>query len=80
MLESQDGVREHLKDPKSAQFRNSFFVRWKDTPVICGEVNSKNSMGGYGGFQRFVAAGHKVVYLEEQVADFDNVWHEICRK
>lgn len=80
ILVSQDGIRNRLKDPKSAQFKDSFFVVWNNTPVVCGRVNSKNSMGGYGGFQRFVAAGESVAYLEEEVADFHNVWNEMCNK
>lgn len=37
-----------LKDPDSAEFRNQ--------RGFCGEVNSKNSFGGYVGFKRFIAA------------------------
>jgi hypothetical protein len=75
---SEAGVRTKLKDPASAKFKDSFFMVWKDTPIVCGRVNSKNSFGGYGGFQRFVAAGKDIVYLEEEVADFHNVWREMC--
>jgi hypothetical protein len=42
-------VVKDFKDPSSAQFRN---VREKGGEV-CGEVNAKNAMGGYVGFQRF---------------------------
>lgn len=80
ILVSQDGVRKRLKDPKSAQFRDSFFVTWNNIPAVCGWVNSKNSMGGYGGFQRFVAAGETITALEEEVADFHNLWNEVCQK
>ncbi|AGH97681.1 hypothetical protein A11S_858 [Micavibrio aeruginosavorus EPB] len=75
---SQDGIKNRLKDPGSAKFKDSFFVLWKGTPVVCGYVNSKNAMGGYGGFQRFIASGDVIAYLEEQVSDFNNVWREIC--
>jgi hypothetical protein len=80
IMVSQDGVRNHLKDPGSAKFKDSFFTIWKETPVVCGHVNSKNSMGGYSGFQRFVASGDSIAYLEEEVADFNNVWREMCQK
>ncbi len=52
----EEAVRYHLKDPESARFRN---VRAKirnakiGDGVVCGEVNSKNSYGGYIGFKRF---------------------------
>jgi hypothetical protein len=42
-----------LKDADSAQFRNEHFV--KDDSYLCGEVNSKNSMGGYVGYKRFIS-------------------------
>lgn len=47
--EAMAAVSKDLKDPSSAQFRN---VRIKGGHV-CGEVNAKNAMGGYVGFQRF---------------------------
>lgn len=40
-----------LKDPDSAQFRGEHL----HGKYLCGEINSKNSMGGYTGFLRFVA-------------------------
>lgn len=43
-------VADTLKDPASAQFRN--LKRGKE--VLCGEVNGKNSYGGYVGFKRFI--------------------------
>lgn len=77
--QTKDRVRNQLKDPKSAEFRNMRFVTHQGTPAACGEVNSKNSYGGMSGFQRFVASGGNIVLLEEQAADFDNVWNELCQ-
>lgn len=46
-------VRDRLFDPASAEFRN---VRTGSRiDVWCGEVNSKNRMGGYVGWRAFVA-------------------------
>lgn len=55
-----------LKDPSSAQFRNSstcFKGYWKNVPVLgmkaefgwmqAGEVNGKNAYGGYVGFRPY---------------------------
>lgn len=39
-----------LLDPQSAQFRNEKIAG----ELYCGEVNSKNRMGGYVGFNRFI--------------------------
>lgn len=41
-----------LKDPGSAQFTNVRLAR--GGTVLCGQVNSKNSYGGYGGAKEFV--------------------------
>lgn len=52
-----------LKDPGSAKFRG-LFISASEFPdggkvytihSLCGEVNAKNSYGGYSGFRRFVA-------------------------
>lgn len=47
----EDLVRENLKDPTSAQFKE--IRKSKDGKYFCGEVNAKNSMGGYIGFTEF---------------------------
>ncbi|MGY8590652.1 hypothetical protein QRO08_15945 [Paracidovorax citrulli] len=58
-----------LKDPDSAKFRNIKLAK-TDTAgawVMCGEVNAKNSYGGYAGFGRFMGMlfteGRKTTYL-----------------
>lgn len=47
-------IADTLKDPASAQFRNVRLVQYLDGVVICGEINGKNSYGGYVGFKDFV--------------------------
>lgn len=68
-------VTARLKDPESAQFRNQ--------AGICGEVNAKNSFGGYTGFKRFIAKSDALVFQEGDgampVADFQQVWSEVCQ-
>jgi len=82
--ENKKIVRSMLKDPKSAEFRNVYFNRanlgGKTVPITCGEVNSKNSFGGYSGFTRFVSAGSAMTVLEDQVKDFHKVWNKLCVK
>lgn len=75
------GAREALKDPESAQFRN--VVAYPKTGggySVCGEVNARNGFGGYGGFERFAAAGSKV-YIESAVGSdqFDEIAKIACR-
>jgi len=65
-------VADSLKDPGSAQFRNVRFVKYGPGAVICGEVNGKNSYGGYVGFKRFVAGTTGSTFVESgKYADVD---------
>ena len=41
-----------LKDPSSVQYRGLFISR-RTIPVLCGEMNARNSYGAYVGFRRF---------------------------
>ncbi len=81
---AQDAVREKLKDPASAKFRNLFVhkarLEDKEIPVVCGEVNAKNAFGGYSGFQYFVSAWGlpEWTFLEEQIEDFYKLWNSLC--
>lgn len=45
------GMLAALKDPGSAIYRNERINR----NYVCGEVNARNSMGGYTGFVRYVS-------------------------
>lgn len=60
----KEGVVALLKDPDSAKFRNVALKPFGDGKVVCGEVNAKNSYGGYVGFRGF-AAGAYGATLEE---------------
>lgn len=49
-------VRYAMNDPDSAQFRNIRGYSFSGPGggyVVCGEVNGRNRMGGYAGFQPF---------------------------
>lgn len=67
LAESQ--VEAHLSDPSSAIFRN------KDG--VCGEVNSKNKFGGYGGYNRYIAGGEHVRF-DDDSAEFEDAWQFHC--
>jgi len=43
-----------LADPDAALFRNVSYVgEWNGRGVVCGEVNTKNRLGGYVGYRRY---------------------------
>lgn len=50
----KDKVLEQLKDPASAEFREIKVSIFNGAPLVCGEVNAKNSYGGYTGFRHFM--------------------------
>jgi len=78
----KDAVKARLKDSDSAQFKDVYFFRGKDNiPMTCGQVNSKNSFGGFAGFQHFVSGGSsELTFLETEVEDFAKVWNRLCTK
>jgi hypothetical protein len=51
---AKTGMMDKLKDPDSAKFKN-LSISKKYPWIICGEVNAKNSYGGYVGYERFIA-------------------------
>lgn len=81
MERGKDAVRSMLKDPGSAEFQEVYFRRGADgIPMTCGQVNSKNSFGGYVGYQYFISAGKPdLTYLQNQVSDFRTIWDRFCR-
>jgi len=57
----QKEVVKDLKDPDSATFRQLSTGQAADRIYYCGELNAKNSYGGYIGFKRFVYNGKGVM-------------------
>jgi hypothetical protein len=48
-------VRAAMKDPGAAQFRGvALYADGEGAHVVCGEVNGRNSFGGFNGFEEFV--------------------------
>lgn len=60
---ARDAVRRKLYDAESAQFRNERVYRVDGRTTVCGEVNAKNRMGGFAGFQPFTVAAGVVVNM-----------------
>ncbi|PWE48482.1 hypothetical protein DEM26_18210 [Thioclava sp. NG1] len=63
-------VSKELKDPDSAKFRNIFSVKSGEETIICGEVNARNSYGGYAGYSYFYGMSSGVLgYLQIALDD-----------
>jgi hypothetical protein len=87
-----------LKDPASAQFRAVFLQRAQPAaeasvtlaaPIVCGELNGRNSYGAYAGFRRFAVSlptGEKIVQPAaegSETPDLDDMafriqWTQAC--
>lgn len=80
LLAAQKIVRDRLKDPGSAEFRNERIRQFQGKDVACGEVNANNSFGGKTGFKRYIAQSETVVVTEEEMtpAEFAEAWAKIC--
>ena len=71
--DSRIALKNYLKDPESAEIRNH--------NGNCGEVNSKNSFGGYTGFRRFIASSAIVAVEGENMNadEFQKAWETVCQ-
>ena len=73
-------LSQSFKDPLSAQYRG-LFISGQMLPVLCGEVNAKNSYGAYVGFRRFYATGKPMLTEVEPARDtfvFERMWPSMC--
>lgn len=70
--DSRIALKNFLKDSDSAEIRNH--------NGNCGEVNSKNSFGGYTGFKRFIASPTIVAVEGENMnpEEFQKAWNQVC--
>jgi hypothetical protein len=81
----EDAVKERMKDADSAKFRSERMY-WSDDqahPVmsLCGEVNAKNSYGGYTGFRGFISTGDGRIFFEDDTpSGWSAVWSSWCAK
>ncbi len=78
MVDAKESIASSLKDPDSARFRNVFTS--PKMLAVCGDVNAKNSMGGYVGFRRFIVAKDKSGTEEDGTYFVESSWNGRCRE
>lgn len=72
-------IRLLLKDPDSAQFKGIFASQKSGLPVACGQVNARNSFGGYTGWKLFVTLPIKEMGLiDDGSRDFARQYNTLC--
>jgi hypothetical protein len=72
-----------LKDSDSAKFRGVMYKMHEPSVwTMCGEVNAKNSYGGYAGFQPFYAQALKIEPgpVEYSVVGVGKIAGQMCRE
>lgn len=71
-------VKEKIRDPASAQFRNQFIGKGG---APCGEVNAKDAFGAYLGYQRYISVARELTMLAQDMPadEFEESWREMCR-
>jgi hypothetical protein len=71
-------VKTILKDPESATFSNEVIKNAK-LPIVCGEVNARNSFGGMTGATPFIVLGASAQIDEgPHQASFRRMWNQVC--
>ncbi len=76
----------NLKDPGSAYYRDTRFVRTKlpegrEMISLCGELNAKNSYGAYSGFHRFITMrlpSNEAPMVETDQSSVEIFWPNLC--
>jgi hypothetical protein len=80
MGKATKAAAEALKDPASAKFRH--VVSMQENAGYCGEVNAKNSYGGYVGYRKFYVIGTTDAYFDntdtEAFSSFPTMWEKYC--
>jgi hypothetical protein len=79
IADQEERIRAGLRDPESARFRNESISMNRDGATLCGQVNFKNSAGGYEGFQRFIS-GEVPALLERTISadEMNRQWNKLC--
>lgn len=85
ILELKENAANKLKDPEMAQFRKLFLSNenGQEGKVfnLCGEINGRNSYGGFVGFRRFISSGIGELVMiddEKETSILKLMWPESC--
>lgn len=68
-----------LKDPSSAQFRNLEVRKAGKSMAVCGEINAKNSYGGYVGFVKFYVLAGSATPVIQDGSVRDQMVDSVCK-
>jgi hypothetical protein len=84
-------ISRNLRDEASAQWRNLSKVQFagEDEVAVCGQVNARNTLGGYTGFVPFFSVWHRErdtgrhnvsrMWVQSEAARFETDFRRYCR-
>lgn len=75
-------IRKTLRDPDTVKFRKTAVFFGSGTPMVCGEVNARNGVGGYNGYEPFFASGVTIPLITPSSmieGEFQPAWQRICK-
>lgn len=73
-------VREMMKDPESAKFRETATYRTKlGDQIVCGEYDAKNSFGGYTGYDQYYFRLRNGAVMAKYVDTSSNEYNEYLK-
>jgi hypothetical protein len=79
IAQEEERVRASLSDPESARFRSEVIGGRDGKHFLCGEVNARNTLGGYAGYERFVSGEGRAERAGALGAEHvDALWAERC--
>lgn len=80
---AKQAITQDLKDPDATQFRR-LLISDGQVPKLCGELNGKNSYGGYVGFKRFITTEKAEIRVIEgqgiDASSFERTWLFYCKE
>lgn len=75
---AEHSIREMLKDPESARFKNVDVVRVGARRTVCGMVSAKNGLGGYNSPELFFVTDSVAMLASEKSLHFMEHWDAYC--
>ena len=85
VTQAQGDLRNMMKDPESAKFRNAVTYRSAlGDQIICGEYDARNGFGGYSGYEtyyyRFRAGALLFKWIDSNGSEYFKPAGEACRQ
>lgn len=74
VMNAESAVRQSMKDPAAAKFKMSKLM---PNGAVCGQVNGKNSLGAYTGYERFIYYSG-IATIDDGSPSFSSTWNSNC--